>query len=401
MPINPNIPLGVQGSKFGELISKGFQQYQQAQHTKRVDEQNNALLLLKQEQAAQKNKDIERKSIQRQFASTAVSQLLPAYENGDFGTVEKIMTDEITRLGVDNKESIPMEDALTAHKQDPQRAFNAIKQIVSQARMEKLIPQQEKGKRVNAQIPGQSGIVPAIETPQGFLTDPKTGARLPDAIKAPSRQETGGAGSLTGSQEGKLISGSIESEQAISNTILSMESIKELVKSPDFMGGVSGDINSLINSGLQQIKQITKTEDIFIRNPDGKVTLDESKLGDLGVKNMGRFRRAAINDDRVDSAVLDLAYTLAQVRDPGGRLSDKDVEAAEKTIRSGADRVSILKLLEDTQKRAIQKFNSDTRILNKRTGGNIPQISIEEILGNKRVDTEDEVADRILKKMGL
>lgn len=46
-----------------------------------------------------------------------------------------------------------------------------------------------KGKRINAQLKGK--IIPAIENEQGHLLNPVNGERMPEAIRAPSRQATG------------------------------------------------------------------------------------------------------------------------------------------------------------------------------------------------------------------
>jgi len=55
------------------------------------------------------------------------------------------------------------------------------------------------------------------------------------------------------------------------------------------------------------------------------------------VNKFGGISEAARNRGVTDALVLDLAYTMARAKDPGGRLSDKDVEAALKML--GGDQV--------------------------------------------------------------
>lgn len=202
---------------------------------------------------------------------------------------------------------------------------------------------------------------------------------------------------LTTSQKGKVDLANIEAEQAIRKNVLNSENIINLVASDEFIGGVSGDAVSTINSFAAQTRQLMGVDSVMV---NGK--LDESKL-DVSNKNMSRFRKAAIASDRTDAAILDLAYILAKTRDPAGRISDKDLDASEKTLRSGADKASIISLLRDNQNRAVQNYNSDIKVLNKR-GFKYEPLSLEEILGGKpeggRKSTKD-MADEILKSEGL
>jgi hypothetical protein len=144
MPIDPNIPLSVQQSKFGEIIYKGVQDYTANKRAKEASDRANALLTLKQEEAAQKMKDIERKSIHSQTATFLRNEVLPLYAQGDVQGAEAKMKDELLRIGLDKKESIPIEDLYNIHTQDPQKAGLMAKSFVDQAVFEKLIPQTGK-----------------------------------------------------------------------------------------------------------------------------------------------------------------------------------------------------------------------------------------------------------------
>ena len=184
MAIDPNIPLSVQQTRFGEIGAQGIQQFLQNRRQEQADERANALLQLKQDEAKAVESKAKQDKMRQEFSNFAINTLNPIYQQGNSQGIENALNAELERVVPGSEESIAIEDALALHKQDPNRARQAISGIVEQARFDKLIPQQEKGKRVNAQIPGKIGTVPAIESPQGFLLDPSTGQRMPAAIKA-------------------------------------------------------------------------------------------------------------------------------------------------------------------------------------------------------------------------
>ena len=205
-------------------------------------------------------------------------------------------------------------------------------------------------------------------------------------------------GIITPSQAGKEEVEMTTDEVNVRQNVTGMEEVIKRVASDDFIGGTAGDAVSVINSFAQQTKQLMGLDSI-IKNGE----IDETQL-DLSPKNMARFRRAAINDDRVDSAILELAYIKAKSLDPGGRLSDADVRFAEKMLRSGADKASLINLLRDNQKRAIRNYNERVKVTNRRRGRKDPLLDIEDLLGagaGTSSRSSRQIADSILESEGL
>ena len=166
-----------------------------------------------------------------------------------------------------------------------------------------------------------------------------------------------------------------DAEISVRNNIEGIGEVKNLVASPDFQGGLSGDIYSMANSVVQQYHQATGSKSLI----DANGVLDESKLK-LSKQSLSRFRRAAINDDRTESATLELAFILAKDLNEDGKISDADVRQAEKILGKGGDKDALLSTLSDVQKRMIRKYNNKAKV----KGWN--QMKMEDITGKKGVD---------------
>lgn len=231
---------------------------------------------------------------------------------------------------------------------------------------------QTEGSQINILVPGVDGVQPGVVDKQGRIVHPTTRKPIPGAIKAPSQQETGEPGSLTQSQIGKEQIDFEERRIGVRNSIQDIEKVRSLVLSDEFIGGLSGDIASSANSVIQQVKQITGGASVF----DDNGRLDPDKLN-LSKENMSRFRRAAINDDRVDSAIMELAFVFAKELNPDGRISDADVRSAERIISQGADKASINATLSDVQERIVRRLNNRAKEKGKQG------LTMEEILGKK------------------
>lgn len=208
-------------------------------------------------------------------------------------------------------------------------------------------------------------------------------------------EDTGG---LTKSQAGKLQTGMIEDEIALRQNVANIEPIIDMISSDDFIGGTTGQALQLVNSAVQQFRQATGTDSVL---QNGK--LDEDKL-DISEENMTRFRRAAATGDRIDSAILELAFLRAKSLNPDGKISDADVRAAQKILGEGADKAARITLLRDLQDRMVRNYNISGRIRSRALGRDFDPVRLEELRGESgkvTPTTADEVAEQILKDEGL
>lgn len=129
--------------------------------------------------------------------------------------------------------------------------------------LERMKQKGAKGKRVNAQLPGGK-IVPAIQTEQGFLESPRTGERLPDALIAPSRQQTGGPGDF--GVEKKTKAGLEEKIVNVKDSLARLKAIKRRFK-PEYqtwsakLGFATGKLKE--KAGMELSKEDQKTAKEF------------------------------------------------------------------------------------------------------------------------------------------
>ena len=218
----------------------------------------------------------------------------------------------------------------------------------------------EKGKFVNAELNGK--IVPAVETEEGELVDPQTREPLVGAIKAPNRQaqDTAEGFGLKDSTKSKIKQQRIEAEQDLYRHVSGLDYIGNLISSDEFVGGTMGDVISLANSAAAQVRQVTGADSI-IKN--GKV--DTSQI-DPDSEELSRLRKAAINQDSYEAALIELAYIKAKQVDPAAKITDKDFAFARKMLGAGADKASLLNVIKNERERAIQNFNKDEAILGRR-----------------------------------
>jgi hypothetical protein len=79
-------------------------------------------------------------------------------------------------------------------------------------------------------------------------------------------------------------------------------------------------------------------------------------LGNEDQKVMTTLQKYNVNDSMLQSSALDLAYAFARVRDPGGRLSNQDVNMAIDIVRGKGDPVAMLATLKQNYK----KLTKDT-----------------------------------------
>jgi hypothetical protein len=213
---------------------------------------------------------------------------------------------------------------------------------------------------------------------------------------APTRQETAKPGGFTKSQAGKIAIGSIEGEQNLRNNVREIGNLMDTVASPDYVGGVTGDMIQGLNSARQQVSQVFGGEDYLT---------DDGTLNPEAFSEKGTFRAKAIQGELAESEKLELAFILAKSLNPDGKISDADVRQAGQILGESADPKVRKRLLEKVQKRIVDKYNSDGTVLKRR--GAIPEftpLKLNELTGalpTAKEDDNDSPSSRILKRSGL
>jgi hypothetical protein len=105
---------------------------------------------------------------------------------------------------------------------------------------------------------------------------------------------------------------------------------------------LAGAIADLVNTGIYQVKSANKLINYEKNHPDEYM----KTVNYINNKHKGVLDKISSDRGIATSTVMRLAYSLAKQQDPGGRLSDKDVDAAIEMIGgSGANvdkRLSVL-----------------------------------------------------------
>lgn len=195
MPINPNIPLSIQRDRTGDILLGGVQRILADRETKKQrgieNERQNRLIQLQENKLADERAIRVEQNVAKSVATTYQNELEGLYNAKDFEGISRILEGKAQASDPRTPEGQAWGAILERHTQDPEGAGVLFRQTTRQAEFDKLVPGKAKGTRRNVQIPGEP-IRPGIETPEGFIEDPATGERIPEAIIAPSRQATGG-----------------------------------------------------------------------------------------------------------------------------------------------------------------------------------------------------------------
>lgn len=165
---------------------------------------------------------------------------------------------------------------------------------------------------------------------------------------AATRQEQGGPGSFE-KKEGEKRT---KEEIALRQNVSAIEGLKGIVSSDNYVGGVTGGMIQGIASGAAQVRQLFG--DDRVTDDNGNPQYDLSALSDNA---MGAIRKMAGQSAEKEAAIKELAFIHAKSLDPNGRISDKDVAAAERMIGDNADKMVSHKLFTAMQKRLVKNAN--------------------------------------------
>lgn len=195
----------------------------------------------------------------------------------------------------------------------------------------------------------------------------------------------------TGAREEKAILELAETRIVTENFDTGLSQLQDFIRSDNYVGGITGASLQLINSAAQQFAQLTGTEKLFNGTELNIENIDD-RLSD---ENIGFLRRAGISGDVREAAKARLAYILAKQLDPNGRISNADVDNAEKILSGSADRQSTLLTIQNLRDTSRKEFNTRARIMEetlKGTADPFRQIGKSSGLGDQKSvgDLSDE-----------
>lgn len=215
-----------------------------------------------------------------------------------------------------------------------------------------------KGAPVNVIYKGK--LTNAIVNEAGNYIDEQTRQPLYGAVKAPGRQETAAVTGFKPSDVSKKEFQQLDREEDVYKLVNNLDTLKDFVVNPDYIGGTTGDVIAAGNSMVQQMKQLTGLGD----------TGDKIATDDLGPGSKGeysRLRKASMLGDRKSALVIELAYNIAKSFDRGGRVTDADFRFASKLINGSADVQSTLMTIDDFRDRSIKNYNASDQLFSERT----------------------------------
>lgn len=133
MPIDPSIPLRVQGTNIGDIAVQYMQLRRQGQQQEAQNRRQDALLQLQQDKAQREQDEFARKEGIRE-AATFYQSLEPLYEKGDIEGITQAL-----QRKAQESDNVGFPQALQLHQRDPQQARSIMRQSVRQAQFEKLV----------------------------------------------------------------------------------------------------------------------------------------------------------------------------------------------------------------------------------------------------------------------
>jgi len=168
----------------------------------------------------------------------------------------------------------------------------------------------------------------------------------------------GAGGLLTGSQKGAEAAEVANARIATLNMRSGLSQLQDFVRSNNYVGGFTGDMINLLNSAFQQVAQVTGMEELFVNGQVNINFLDD----DLKAENLSFLRKAAISGNVRESTKARLAYALAKQLDPNGRISNADIDNAERILSGTADRQATIISLENLKQTATKEFNNMAKV---------------------------------------
>jgi len=228
---------------------------------------------------------------------------------------------------------------------------------------------------VNAEVPGV-GVVPAVQGQDGRLQHVQTQQTLPNDIGVVGRLQATKAEDLGGTNP--VVKQLYETRVATDQAKGAISRLSDHLSRPnsDQASGYVGQAASLFNDMRSQYEAVAR-----LVNPN-----DRGLQGELEATGVAASIDAVMRDQNlaataqrlgIDHALLrsqitNLAYAIAKANDPGGRMSDQDIQNAGRIIGTSLmDPVSARTILQDLAVRLDQQQEIRERALRETYGDRV------------------------------
>jgi len=135
--------------------------------------------------------------------------------------------------------------------------------------------------------------------------------------------------------------------------------IKELVMSNPTGALWPGALASQVQGLAEGARRAIMVDDRW-KDKEGRFTVNIDELREGGTA-VSRLEKLNVTDARLQSATLDVAFALARLRDPGGRLSNQDVDKAIEIVSGKGGTRARIRVLEDVADRASQSLERELK----------------------------------------
>lgn len=227
--------------------------------------------------------------------------------------------------------------------------------------------------------PGSPGTIYMYRTRDGRegrttdgLHDMVTGDRIPPDAQISRLQDTSetfGSSEISGARENILAR-----RVGVESMIRQANALDEMLSGADAGAaiGILGRGAQIINGLAAQIQAALQLAGV--EAPE--------TLRDAG-EYQGTFRKLGIDNAKIQSALVDLAYATAQSREPG-RLTEADIDRALRTIGGNLqDPIALRETLRSAVQRAIRDYSAAESVFRDTYGDalNLPEASFSELSG--------------------
>jgi hypothetical protein len=199
----------------------------------------------------------------------------------------------------------------------------------------------------------------AVFRPDGWY-DSQTNVKLPPGVQVGKLQATSSDG-FTGSSavDEKLLNSrtAVDRATAAIDNLTGMLSQENADQSTGYIGRAANlytDIRSQLEAGIRLVGG--ETVDQAFNRPEIQQSLNTNIAGMFRDQRFNeRARQLGIDNARIQSQVMDLTYMIAKAQDPGGRVSNQDIENATKVVMGSIlDPQSGIAVLRDLRTRILQ-----------------------------------------------
>ena len=138
-----------------------------------------------------------------------------------------------------------------------------------------------------------------------------------------------------------------------------VKNTKELAMKPGVIRGTAGEIANMFTSVLSQVGQVTG-------KPFMQKGIIDAEYLNPDEKKLSKSTKAAILNGQIDANTVSIAFMLALVNNPDGRISDADVREAENMIKSNQGSIPVfLKSLDEVSRIAHVRLKAKTDVARK------------------------------------